>query len=673
MINLFTGSIARRLYALIFIFAIGFASVLAYQLYTLRENLDNFKRTELQSVVQGATSIAQNYYDRFQAGEFTEEQAKTMALESLRGFRYQGKEYVFVDSYDMVLLMHPTKPEKQGNDRSIEEDGRGKLFIKEMITNAKANGSTFVTYLFKSPDGGEFDKLSYAQAFEPWGWTIASGVLTTQVDAIFLQAAQISGAIAFGVTLLLLIIGVVIARSISKPIAKLNSDIVRIAASDFGVVPHGMDRRDEIGDMARSVEVFREQGLKVSQMTEAEAGRIIAEEQQRRVMMTQLQGAFGEVVDSAIAGDFGKRVQAEFPDPELNSLASSVNSLVKTVEDGLNETGRVLKALANTDLTERMEGSYHGAFAHLQADTNAVADRLTDVVDRLKNTSQSLRTATGEILAGANDLSERTTKQAAAIEETSAAMDQLASTVTQNAQRAREASINAEGVTKTADAGGQVMARTTQAMERITASSAKISNIIGLIDDIAFQTNLLALNASVEAARAGDAGKGFAVVAVEVRRLAQSAANASSEVKVLIEESASEVHGGTQLVAEAANKLASMLDGVRANSGLLEGISSSSQEQAAAISQVSTAIRQLDEMTQHNAALVEQTNAAIEQTEGQASALDQLVDVFTVGSASAAPPVRRAPVRAPQGDKRAAAKTYLSRGNAAISADWNEF
>ncbi|WP_193334392.1 methyl-accepting chemotaxis protein [Devosia beringensis] len=683
MINLFTGSIARRLYALIFIFAIGFASVLAYQLYTLRENLDNFKRTELQSVVQGATSIAQNYYDRFQAGEFTEEQAKTMALESLRGFRYQGKEYVFVDSYDMVLLMHPTKPEKQGNDRSIEEDGRGKLFIKEMITNAKANGSTFVTYLFKSPDGGEFDKLSYAQAFEPWGWTIASGVLTTQVDAIFLQAAQISGAIAFGVTLLLLIIGVMIARSISKPIAKLNSDIVRIAASDFGVVPHGMDRRDEIGDMARSVEVFREQGLKVSQMTEAEAGRIIAEEQQRRVMMTQLQGAFGEVVDSAIAGDFGKRVQAEFPDPELNSLASSVNSLVKTVEDGLNETGRVLKALANTDLTERMEGSYHGAFAHLQADTNAVADRLTDVVDRLKNTSQSLRTATGEILAGANDLSERTTKQAATIEETSATMEQLAATVLANAERAKDASVNAGAVTQTAEEGGAVMQKANEAMTAIEASSGKISNIIGLIDDIAFQTNLLALNASVEAARAGDAGKGFAVVAVEVRRLAQSAASASADVKLLIEQSASEVAGGTKLVSDAAGKLTAILEGIRENSVVMEGIARESREQASAIEEVNVAVRLMDEMTQHNAALVEETNAAIEQTEGQASELDEIVAVFTTAGGSSSAVMARAAVANRPAAKsvakpaapvaRKAAAQYLSQGNAAVSTDWNEF
>src|SRR5690606_7577772 len=189
---------------------------------------------------------------------------------------------------------------------------------------------------------------------------------------------------------------------------------------------------------------------------------------------------------------------------------------------------------------------------------------------RLQQTSSTLRTATGEILSGANDLSERTTRQAATIEETSAAMEQLATTVLQNADRASDASTNAGRVTQAAEEGGEVMQQATDAMERITTSSGKISNIIGLIDDIAFQTNLLALNASVEAARAGEAGKGFAVVAVEVRRLAQSAAEASSEVKALIEQSGSEVAGGSKLVASAADKLMTMLEGARRNNELLE-------------------------------------------------------------------------------------------------------
>jgi methyl-accepting chemotaxis protein len=395
-----------------------------------------------------------------------------------------------------------------------------------------------------------------------------------------------------------------------------------------------------------------------------------------------LQRSFGQVVDSAVAGDFSRRVDAEFPDAELNALASSVNNLVATVDRGLGETGEVLSALASTDLTKRMQGDYEGAFARLKHDTNAVADKLGEIVGQLKETSRGLKTATGEILSGANDLSERTTKQAATIEETSAAMEQLASTVLQNADRAKEASQVASSVTRTAEEGGKVMGEANSAMERITASSAKISNIIGLIDDIAFQTNLLALNASVEAARAGDAGKGFAVVAVEVRRLAQSAASASSEVKVLIDQSSGEVKTGSKLVADAAARLEAMLEAARSSNALMDGIARESREQASAIEEVNTAVRQLDEMTQHNAALVEQTNAAIEQTEAQANELDRVVDIFTVSGAGQQSPGRAAtatPAVSPRGIKglqekvKKAAKSYLTQGNVAIDKDWAEF
>ena len=167
-----------------------------------------------------------------------------------------------------------------------------------------------------------------------------------------------------------------------------------------------------------------------------------------------------------------------------------------------------------------------------------------------------------------------------------------------------------------------------EAMMRISESSSKIANIIGLIDDVAFQTNLLALNASVEAARAGDAGKGFAVVAVEVRRLAQSAAAASAQVKTLVDQSTNEVSVGERLVAKATESLSQMLDGIRENSSLIGGIATATREQSETISEISGVVRQIDEMTQHNAALVEETNAAIEQTERQTNELDTLVDVF---------------------------------------------
>ncbi|MHA6689010.1 methyl-accepting chemotaxis protein [Devosia sp. A449] len=481
------------------------------------------------------------------------------------------------------------------------------------------------------------------------------------------------------VTVALGLVGLVLSRVITKPIPKLAGSMEAIAEGNYETEVPFIERGNEVGAMARAVEVFRQNGLRVSQMTEAEAARIIADQENRQKMMSELQSAFGEVVDAAVAGDFTRQVQVEFPDPELNGLASSVNNLVSTFNRGVTEIGQVLGALADTDLTERMEGDYEGAFATLKTDINAVADKLTEVVGQLRHTSGALKTATGEILSGANDLSERTTKQAATIEETSAAMEQLASTVQQNAQRAREASVNAAQVTRTAEEGGQVMDAATSAMERITQSSAKISNIIGMIDDIAFQTNLLALNASVEAARAGDAGKGFAVVAVEVRRLAQSAAQASSEVKVLIEQSAGEVSSGSKLVGDAAGKLKAMLEAARGNNGLLESIANDSREQASAIEEVSTAVRTMDEMTQHNAALVEETNAAIEQTEAQASELDRIVDVFRLdqqpvpAGRDQRPAGGTGAARSLQQRLAAASSNLRSHGNTALATDWSEF
>jgi methyl-accepting chemotaxis protein len=467
---------------------------------------------------------------------------------------------------------------------------------------------------------------------------------------------------------------------VARPIGRLTQAMGQLADGDLATEVPYVSRKDEIGAMAGAVQVFKDNAIRVAELTGAEQARALRTAE-RAKMMEAFQAEFDHAVAASLEGDFSVRITGAFPDADITRIADNFNGLLESVHTGLGEAGEVLGALAETDLTRRMSGEHRGAFLQLQTDMNRVAETLTDVVTRLRSTSRAVKTATGEILSGANDLSERTTKQAATIEETSAAMEQLATTVMDNAKRAQEATGTALTVTSAAEDGGQVMSEANKAMERITTSSAKVSDIIKMIDDIAFQTNLLALNASVEAARAGEAGKGFAVVAVEVRRLAQSAAEASGEVKALIEQSTTEVSMGSRLVAEAAGKLASMLEAARSNMTLMEGIARESREQASAIEEVNTAVRQMDEMTQHNAALVEETNAAIEQTENQANELDRIVESFRInGDTRSVSPSAAVPhsgdlglIKSMQRKVKQAATSYLSRGNAAIDKDWAEF
>lgn len=347
-------------------------------------------------------------------------------------------------------------------------------------------------------------------------------------------------------------------------------------------------------------------------------------------------------------GKGGKEIWINASYNPIMDLKGKVVRVVKTAVDitqmvitrtenelGMNEAVKVLTGIAQGNLTQKMEHDYKGTFADIKKAVNATVDRLYDMVGQIIEAAQSVNSAASEIAAGSSDLSQRTEEQASSLEETAASMEEITGTVKQNSSNANTANDLSTKANAVAMDGGKLVEEAVIAMASIEKSSQKISDIIGVIDEIAFQTNLLALNAAVEAARAGDAGKGFAVVASEVRSLAGRSASASKEIKTLINESAQQVESGAVLVKQSGDTLKGIVESVQQVATIVSEIAAASQEQATGIDEINTAITQMDEVTQQNAALVEENTAAAQSMVDQAQSLEKLMRFFTLSASEA--------------------------------------
>ncbi len=386
------------------------------------------------------------------------------------------------------------------------------------------------------------------------------------------------------------------------------------------------------------------------------------------------------VVSAAVAGDFSSKLQLDGKEGFMLRLSEAINSLSDTVSNAMEDVGTALSALSNGDLTKRITADYQGLFDVLKSNTNGTSEQLASIVADIMTAGSEVANAAQEINMGTMDLSQRTEQQASNLEETAAAMEQMASTVKQNAENAQQANQLSISARDVAERGGGVVGEVVEAMSRIEGSSQKISDIISVIDEIAFQTNLLALNAAVEAARAGDAGKGFAVVAAEVGTLAQRSSQAAKDIKGLINDSGSQVKDGVRLVGNAGESLTEIVDSIKRLSDIVSEIAAASNEQSTSINEINRSVSQMDEMTQQNSALVEENAAASRTLQEQSESMRDRISFFKVDDSvapSPAKPAARAKSTA-MGSGSGASKSVampvmaMSNGQAAAE-DWSEF